>query len=34
MKILFIKGVCCNDGRHCCPKNTKCDLKSGGCIAQ
>lgn len=26
-------GVCCNDGRHCCPKDTKCDLKTGGCIS-
>jgi len=30
----FPHGVCCEDGRHCCPKDTKCDLKSGGCIAQ
>jgi len=30
----FSDGVCCEDGRHCCPKDTKCDLKSGGCIRQ
>ncbi|CAF1308822.1 unnamed protein product [Adineta steineri] len=28
----FPNGVCCDDGRHCCPQGTKCDNKSGGCI--
>ncbi|CAF1201630.1 unnamed protein product [Adineta ricciae] len=25
-------GVCCDDGRHCCPTGTRCNQKSGGCI--
>lgn len=26
-------GICCNDGEHCCPANTTCDLKRMTCIA-
>ncbi|XP_062600117.1 fibrillin-1-like isoform X5 [Saccostrea cucullata] len=23
--------VCCSDGKHCCPQNTKCEVSSGKC---
>ncbi|XP_052681912.1 neurogenic locus notch homolog protein 2-like isoform X3 [Crassostrea angulata] len=25
------KAVCCNDGKHCCPENTKCEVSQGKC---
>ena len=25
------KAVCCNDGKHCCPHGTKCNLAAGTC---
>ncbi|CAF3187788.1 unnamed protein product, partial [Rotaria sp. Silwood2] len=28
----FSDGQCCEDGQHCCPRGTKCDVQSGGCI--
>ena len=32
LNILF-QAVCCSDGEHCCPQNTKCDLSQGRCIS-
>ena len=26
------QAVCCSDGRHCCPENTKCEVSSGKCM--
>nr|XP_022310733.1 uncharacterized protein ZC84.1-like isoform X16 [Crassostrea virginica] len=26
------KAVCCSDGKHCCPENTKCEVSSGKCL--
>ncbi|UJR18619.1 hypothetical protein I4U23_005527 [Adineta vaga] len=23
---------CSDDGRHCCPKSTRCDTQNGGCV--
>lgn len=28
----LLHAVCCNDGEHCCPENTVCDLKRRRCI--
>ena len=28
----FTGGQCCADGRHCCPKNLKCDVEMGRCV--
>ncbi|XP_067825160.1 progranulin-like isoform X2 [Heptranchias perlo] len=28
------KAVCCGDRRHCCPSETKCDLKQSKCVSQ
>lgn len=30
---IYLKGICCEDGKHCCPQNSKCSLRSGGCIS-
>ena len=24
--------MCCSDGKHCCPENTKCEVSSGKCL--
>ena len=26
------QAVCCSDGKHCCPENTKCEVSSGKCM--
>ena len=26
------QAVCCSDGKHCCPENTKCEVSSGKCL--
>ncbi|CAH8621691.1 unnamed protein product [Schistosoma bovis] len=28
----YENAVCCDDGEHCCPKGTTCDMVNGGCI--
>ncbi|OQV23061.1 putative Granulins [Hypsibius exemplaris] len=30
----FPEAICCSDGAHCCPKNTKCDLDAGRCTTE
>ncbi|KFM77675.1 Granulin, partial [Stegodyphus mimosarum] len=27
-------GICCYDGKHCCPQGTVCDLSRGMCIGK
>ncbi|CAF4904019.1 unnamed protein product [Rotaria sp. Silwood1] len=28
----FADAQCCDDGKHCCPRGTRCDVQSGGCV--
>ena len=30
--LLILQAVCCSDGKHCCPENTKCEVSSGKCL--
>ena len=30
--LFLMQAVCCSDGKHCCPENTKCEVSSGKCL--
>ena len=32
LHFLYFQAVCCSDGKHCCPENTKCEVSSGKCM--
>ena len=32
LNFLYSQAVCCSDGKHCCPENTKCEVSSGKCL--
>ena len=29
---MTLQAVCCSDGKHCCPENTKCEVSTGKCM--
>ncbi len=30
----WVEGTCCNDGKHCCPHNMKCDATGSRCLRE